>query len=69
MVNNQSYGKLLNILKSYNLDGLLNPKMKRLIVNASKQIETHLGPGTYHVSDDLIRKSPKVIIIQIINII
>lgn len=35
--------------------------MKRLVSNQANHDLSNIGPGAYNVSDELIRKSPKVI--------
>lgn len=43
------------------IEGLLNPRMKRLVLAGQIQNDnTKVGPGAYNVIDDALRKSPRV---------
>lgn len=63
-MNNQSYGKspLPPNLLLLRVEGLLNPRMKRLVMAGQIHTDnTKVGPGTYNIGiDDVVRKSPRV---------
>ena len=44
------------------IEGLLNPRMKRLVMAGQIHTDnTKVGPGTYNIGiDDVVRKSPRV---------
>ena len=44
------------------VEGLLNPRMKRLVMAGQIHTDnTKVGPGTYNIGiDDVVRKSPRV---------
>jgi hypothetical protein len=46
-------------MDEHSYDGLLNPKMKRLVVAASHQDNPNVGPGAYDAQDSFIRKELK----------